>query len=133
MKKVRIATLLFFLFICFVIFSADNRSMPAWMYQIYVFPNGDKVGHFFLYGVMAFLMNCSFPKWEYRLGRIALPGGALVFAIFALLEEISQAFFPSRSSSILDLTFSLLGIAAFSFISVWCINRFYNKPVPDRS
>jgi VanZ family protein len=117
MKKLRVITLLFFLFICFVIFSADTSRIPSWMYSIYHFPNGDKVGHFILYGIMAFLMNISFPNWKYRVGSVTLPGGGLLFAFFSILEEISQSFFASRSSSLLDVTFSLLGILVFSFLS----------------
>jgi hypothetical protein len=99
MKKLRVITLLFFLFICFVIFSADTSRIPSWMYLIYHFPNGDKVGHFVLYGIMAFLMNISFPNWTYRLAFTTIPGGGLLFAFFSILEEISQSFFASRSSS----------------------------------
>lgn len=128
MKFIRAVTLIFFLFICYVIFSADTSSMPDWMYVIYHFPNGDKLGHFILYGIMAFLMNVSFPNWSYRAGGITLPGGGLLFAVFSILEEISQSFFASRSSSWLDLTFSLLGIVVFSVFSRLFI-RFALKPV----
>jgi VanZ family protein len=117
MKNIRFITLLFFLFICFVIFSADTSRMPSWMYLIYHFPNGDKVGHFGLYGIMAFLMNVSFPNWKYRVGSVTLPGGGLLFSVFSILEEISQSFFASRNSSLLDVTCSLLGILVFSILS----------------
>jgi len=127
MKKLRVITLLFFLFICFVIVSADTSRMPAWMYLIYHFPNGDKVGHFVLYGIMAFLMNISFPKWTYRLGSLTLPGGGLLFAVFSILEEISQSFFASRSSSLLDVACSLMGVLVFSVLSTFFIKRF-QKP-----
>jgi VanZ family protein len=123
MNKTRIATLIFFLFICLVIIGADTGKMPHWLAQVYHFPNGDKVGHFVLYGIMAFLMNMSFPKWNLHAGSITLPGGSLLFAAFSILEEISQSFFASRNSSLLDVTFSLLGILAFSFLSNWFIKR----------
>lgn len=123
MKKTRIATLIFFLFICLVIVGADTGKIPHWLSQVYHFPNGDKVGHFVLYGVMAFLMNISFPKWIFHAGSLTLPGGSLLFAVFSILEEISQAFFASRSSSLLDVIFSLLGILAFSFLSNWFLKR----------
>jgi VanZ family protein len=123
MKKIRIATLVFFLFICLIIVGADTGNMPHWLSQVYHFPNGDKVGHFVLYGIMAFLMNLSFPKWNFQAGTITLPGGSLLFSVFSILEEISQSFFASRNSSLLDVTCSLLGILAFSFLSNWFINR----------
>lgn len=132
MKKIRFATLAFFLFICLVIFSADTSRMPSWLTLIYHFPNGDKVGHFVLYGIMAFLMNVSFPKWTYRIGSFSLPGGGLLFAIFSILEEISQSFFASRNSSLLDATFSLLGIFAFSVLSgLWIKRGKETKPVSN--
>jgi polysaccharide biosynthesis protein VpsQ len=124
MNKIRIATLVFFLFICFVIFSADTSRMPNWIALVYHFPNGDKVGHFVLYGIMAFLMNISFPRWGWHMGKISLPGGGLFFAVFSILEEISQSFFASRNSSLLDVAFSLLGILVFSFLSyLWIKQR----------
>ncbi len=127
MKYIRIATLVFFLFICYVIYSADTRTLPDWMYLIYHFPYGDKLGHFILYGIMAFLMNVSFPDWAFRAGGISLPGGGLVFAAFSILEEISQSFFASRSSSWLDLACSLLGIVVFSLLSR-LFTRYTRKP-----
>jgi len=81
------------------------------------------VGHFVLYGIMAFLMNISFPNWKYRLGSITLPGGGLLFAVFSILEEISQSFFASRSSSLLDVACSLLGVVVFSALSTFLFKR----------
>lgn len=124
MIKTRIATLVFFLFICFVIFSADTSRMPGWIALVYHFPNGDKAGHFILYGIMAFLMNISFPKLAWHVGPVKLPGGGLLFAVFSILEEISQSFFTSRNSSLLDVAFSLLGILVFSYLSsIWIKRR----------
>jgi len=128
-KYFRIATLFFFLFICYVIFSADTGSMPKWMYLMYHFPNGDKLGHFMLYGIMVFLTNVSFPNWLYRFGKITFPGGGLLFSVFSILEEISQSFFSSRNSSWVDLACSILGIVVFSFISSRYIRRFFKPTV----
>jgi hypothetical protein len=49
-------TILFIIFIIAVIVLADNGKLGS-LHFIYDFPNGDKVGHFILYGIMAFLLD----------------------------------------------------------------------------
>jgi VanZ family protein len=119
---IRIVTILFFGFIVVVIWAADTNVLPKIITAIYSYPNGDKLGHFFLLGFLAFLINCSLPGQSITLMSIRIPVGSLVVGGLACLEEFSQSFFPSRTSSFLDLAFSLLGIVFFSFLSS-VINR----------
>ena len=50
-------TVLFTLFILQVILWANTGTMPGALEMIYDFPNGDKVGHFILFGTLSFLVN----------------------------------------------------------------------------
>lgn len=86
----------------------------AWIRGI---PGGDKVGHFCLIGGLAFVINLAsglrqFTCW----GRAWLWGGTAVFVV-VLLEEISQAWIPTRTFDLLDLTFDVLGIVCFGWLA----------------
>ena len=102
--------LLFLLFMLVIILLADRGAIPEPIKMIYRFPNGDRVGHFVLYGILTFLIDSAFPR-TVKIARVDLLLGSLVIAILAALEEFSQLFFPHRTSDLIDLTFSLLGIA----------------------
>jgi VanZ family protein len=107
MKK--LFAILFLGFILLIIFAADADAIPPFIRDIYRFPGGDLVGHFALYGLLAFLSAWAFPR-RLRVGRFAPAVTSLLVAALALAEEISQFFFPLRTPSLLDLACGLLGI-----------------------
>jgi polysaccharide biosynthesis protein VpsQ len=95
-----------------IILFADRGQMPAFIAQLYNFPNGDKVGHFFLMGGLAFITGLLLPdSWKKR--------GLFVLAGLIALEEFSQLLFSHRTFSLLDLACSLAGVAAFGLLSLW--------------
>jgi asparagine N-glycosylation enzyme membrane subunit Stt3 len=127
--KARIAGLVFLLFILLVILAADMGRMPSFVRKLYDFPNGDRVGHVVLYGILAFLLSAAFPggKW---LGRIFLPTAIIVLLGFATLEEGSQSLFSTRTADFIDLACSWVGICG----GAWAANRW--KPArkaPEQS
>ena len=114
----RLSFLLFVLFIFFVIYWADTGTMPALLAKIYNFPNGDRTGHFVLYGIFTLLINGAFHA-RIQFSKFSFGRGSLLVALFSVVEEISQLAFAShRTVDLVDLTFSLLG--------VFCIEFFYN-------
>lgn len=115
--KIKILALLFMLFIIFIIIGADNGSLSSALRGIYDFPNGDKIGHVGLYGMLAFLLALAFPR-PLQPGRISMPMVILALLIFAALEEYSQQFFSTRTSDLVDLTFSFLGIATGTWLAM---------------
>ncbi len=123
MKPIRFITVLFFIFILLIIIAADTGILPKILTMLYVFPNGDKAGHFFLLGIMAFLLNLSMEGKTIGLGSLKIPLGSLLVASLATIEEISQSFFPARSASLEDLFFSYLGIVVFTVLSVIVLKR----------
>jgi polysaccharide biosynthesis protein VpsQ len=110
---------LFLIFIIVVIVLADTGSLPHWIRAIYDFSNGDKLGHFILFGLLSFFLTraflSSFPSkprsW------VALSVG-LTLALFIGLEEWSQKFFSARTSDVVDLLASYAGVTTFAFLAV---------------
>ena len=102
---------LFLIFIIAVIVLADNGSLPHSIRAIYDFPNGDKLGHFILFGLLDFFITraflSSFPSKPR--GWVTLSIG-LVLAFFIALEEWSQQFFAARTFDLVDLLASCVGV-----------------------
>jgi polysaccharide biosynthesis protein VpsQ len=76
------------------------------------------LGHFFLFGILGFLLNKSalalFPKRNPT--RLVLTI-SLFLAISIGLEEWSQSQFPTRTMSIADLLASYVGVSVFALLA----------------
>lgn len=109
---------LFLAFIIGLIVLADADLLPDFINAIYDFPNGDKVGHFVLYGLLNFFITRAFLSSlpTRRGGWVTLSVGSIL-ALFVALEELSQMFFSARTFSLLDLTASLLGIIVGGWVA----------------
>jgi VanZ family protein len=114
--KIKILALLFLLFILLVIVGADMGSLSPYLRGIYDFPGGDKIGHFTLYGILAFLLARAFPR-SLQFGPLSAPVAIIALVIFATLEEYTQRFFSTRTSDLFDLIFSFLGILAGTWLA----------------
>ena len=102
-------------FVAYIVYSADQGSMPAVIKHLYDYPNGDKLGHFLLMGSLAFVVALALPeRWKLR--------GLLILAGLLTLEECSQMLFPRRTFDLLDLACSLAGIAVFGGLN-WILTR----------
>ena len=109
---------LFLAFIIGLIVLADADLLPDFINAIYDFPNGDKVGHFVLYGLLNFFITRAFlSSLPTRRGSWATLSVGLILALFVALEEFSQKYFASRTFSLLDLTASLLGIVIGGWVA----------------
>lgn len=111
-----LSTFSFLMVIVIIIYQADSDTLPSWLDAILNKPNADKVGHFVLMGMSAFLINLTLRdrSWNYK--RVRIPWGPLIFAILVGMEEFSQQFFSNRTASWLDFWASLAGILV---IGVW--------------
>ncbi len=83
------------------------------------FPFGDKAGHSFLIGVMAFLLNhaLAYRTCSIRFTRVQL-GGLVILALITL-EEFSQLWFTSRTFDVGDLLANTLGVLAAECFARW--------------
>ena len=109
-------SILFFIFIISIIVLADSGNIPPFIRSIYDFPNGDKLGHFILYGFLTFFITrtslSSLPSKSRS--WVTLTAG-LILALGIALEEYSQRYFSSRTFDLVDLLASFLGV----FVGGW--------------
>lgn len=106
----RRAAYLFLLFLVVVVAAADAGALPRELRVLYDYPNGDRLGHVVIFGILAFLFAATF-RSALRVGDRTLPVAVVALLAFATLEEVSQQWFPSRHFDPVDLLCSYAGIA----------------------
>ena len=121
MSKIKYVALFFTLFIIWVILAADTNTFPPVIRYVYLYPGGDKAGHLILYGILVFLMALAFPR-RARLGPISPAWASIILAALITLEEFSQALFPARTFSLIDLSFSFAGVFLGDFLA-WLLQK----------
>ena len=125
----------FFLFIGYIIFLADTADYNFAFRVVGHIPYGDKVAHALLYGIMALLLNvslgfrrvplCCFLSQNkaetfvislYKsMLRNTLYLGSFVVLTFAILEECTQYYIPSRTFDFWDVVADFLGVMVISW------------------
>jgi polysaccharide biosynthesis protein VpsQ len=110
---------LFFLFVAYIIYSADGGVANYFIDTARSTPYGDKVGHVFLFGLLAFFACVVSDYRVITLRKIRVPLGSVIVSVFVILEEFSQAFFPSRTLDIVDLAADCVGIAGASLLAMY--------------
>lgn len=111
-------------FLVIIVYLADTGQGQKYWAFLGRIPGGDKLGHFFLFGTLAMLADLSSPGWRWRPRGWSLPIGGLVVLAAATLEEISQAWLPTRTFDLIDLSADALGIAAAALAARWIHSRF---------
>ncbi|CAK8724561.1 VanZ family protein [Candidatus Electrothrix aarhusensis] len=102
--------ILFLVFFLYVVYSANQGNLPFFIRRLYMFPGGDKVGHFILLGIASFLANqLLHPRHFLVFGKVFFVG-TLIVLVAITAEEISQIFIASRTFDLIDLSCSYLGI-----------------------
>jgi polysaccharide biosynthesis protein VpsQ len=108
-RLIPVAAFSFFIFIIWIIVVSDSGSSNVLIDSIRAIPYGDKLGHMSLYAVLAALVNLSLKPRKQR--YLGLPLGCALVLLFALLEELSQGFFPStRTLDIQDAVADCVGV-----------------------
>ena len=108
----RWATLVAALALIAIVVAADRETLPLLLQRVYNYPAGDKAGHFVLFGGLAFLATLGFGRRARPVAGMSVRVSTLVIVALVTLEEASQAWFPGRTASVLDLLASYAGIAA---------------------
>ncbi|MEL6697858.1 MAG: VanZ family protein [Bacteroidota bacterium] len=107
---IRGITIAFLILIVSIIWIVDTGRGTAVLDMVHRIPLGDKMGHFFLMGILSLLVNLSLKLRTFTVwGREVLLGTTLVL-IVVTLEELSQGFVPTRNLSFQDWVADFLGI-----------------------
>ena len=107
----------FFIFISFIIYLADTANYNFAFRVIGHIPNGDKLMHGLLYGVMTLLLNYGLNFKSKKIFGFNMQMGAIIVLTFAGLEEITQHWLPSRTCDIFDFVADTVGVVLFSLVS----------------
>ncbi|PUA29099.1 MAG: hypothetical protein B0W54_00315 [Cellvibrio sp. 79] len=103
-------------FIGWIIYQADTGEKIRLFLLVESFPLGDKLGHLWLYGALAFLLNLSLKLRKYHFHYLSIYRGSLFVLVFAIAEELSQQFFVTRTLDAGDLIADAIGIAIAEFL-----------------
>lgn len=119
LSRSRLALALFASFLVLVILAANTGTGAPIFHLVHEIPYGDKIGHFFLMGMLSFLANLSLGgrMLEFRGRRMMLMGSAIVLVIVTL-EELSQHFIPNRTLDGGDLIADYAGILLFGKLAM---------------
>jgi VanZ family protein len=77
-------------------------------------PYGDKIGHFFGFGVLSLLLNYGLNFKSYKMLGFNMQLGALIVLAFAIIEEGTQYYIPSRTFDLYDVLGDFIGVVLFS-------------------
>ena len=112
-----------FLVIAAIVVLADQGRLPEFITGLYNFPYGDKVGHLVLMGGLSLLVNLVPSVHSRRRHILAI----LLVAAIVSLEEVSQAWFVTRHSDLIDLAASLAGIVCWGGLGWWLKDVSFEK------
>lgn len=117
--------IIFLVFIIFVIVLADIGGLPASIRALYRFPNGDKAGHFILFGLLNFFLIRAFlASIPNRSRSQVVVSTSLILILCITLEEWSQQYFSARTFDLLDLLASYIGLASGAWVAwKWRISK----------
>jgi len=110
-RLMSVLAIAFFAFILWIIFLANTGSSSVFFAFVSAIPYGDKFGHFGLFGVLALLSIVGLRFRTLAIGKFKIYHGCLLVALFAVGEEISQAFISSRTFDLIDLAADFVGIS----------------------
>ncbi len=105
-----IAAALAFLVLASASVLAYLRLIPKVIKDI---PHYDSIGHFMLFGMLAFALDHALAHRTSKFVRRDLPLGSMLVAVYATLDESAQYYSSARTFDLGDLSFSLLGILTF--------------------
>jgi hypothetical protein len=101
-----------------IIVVSDIGGANVLIDSVRAIPYGDKLGHMSLYYVLAALVNLSIKPRQRK--HLRLPFGCALVLAFALLEELSQYFFPfTRMLDIQDALADCLGV----YLAAWMTEK----------
>ena len=123
MKAVKWLTGLFIIVLILIVVIANLGLGSTYFPFIYSIPGLDKIGHFFLMGVLSFLINFLLKAKKIQLLSLDFLLGSVVVFLVVTMEELSQLFLVYRAFSWLDLGFDLGGVVLGGQVAAWLIKK----------
>jgi len=102
-----------------ILSAANTRSKNSLLSISSSLPHGDKIGHFLVMGLLAFMVNRLLDNRFQMIGKRKFLLGSLIVAAIVTAEEFCQIFIPSRTFSPFDLIADFAGIFIFGRLAVW--------------
>ena len=96
--------------IIWAITQANSGAHNAVFNWLGMLPYGDKIGHFLLFGCLAFFLSLALKRLGFYLFTWKIYWGCALVLSFALIEEVSQYFLPTRTLDIWDIAADAAGI-----------------------
>lgn len=109
-KLIVTIAVVFFAFILWVIYLANTGGRSVFFDFIRSIPYGDKLGHICLFGFLTLVTIIGSKFRAFSCGGFKLYYGAVLVGLFVVVEELSQAFIPSRTFDFVDLAADAVGI-----------------------
>ncbi|ROS01704.1 hypothetical protein EDC56_2149 [Sinobacterium caligoides] len=117
-KLMMVVSSALFLFILWVIYLTNTGQQSLFFDGVRLIPYGDKVGHFFLFGLLALAVNLASKLKVFSIGKLKIFWGSAIVFVFLTIEELSQYFIPTRTLDLYDFIADIAGVSLFSGLSV---------------
>jgi len=107
---VKVLSVIYIFLVCLVIGAAGLGRIPSELKFYHHIPYGDKVGHFFLIGILSFCISILDDFRSISLFKNKIYRGSVICFVLTSLEEFSQIFVSERTFSVMDLMSNYLGV-----------------------
>ena len=128
-----ILTLVYVIFLAAIIFLAGRKGTRYLLNFVGSIPYGDKIGHFVLMGILAFLVNLLLRLKTFGVGKVRYLAGSIIVLAVVAAEEISQLFISGRTFDFTDLIADFLGILFFSELARFAGRRYFFYETENQS
>lgn len=104
---------LFLIFIGWIIYDADLGRDNLFLSIGEKVPFGDKFGHFFIFGLLFFVLNHAISAKQVKIGKRNIYVASIVVITLAISEEFTQIALEERNFELFDILFDFLGVLFF--------------------
>ena len=117
--RIKILAFLYVALLIMIVWLADHRQYHHAFDLVRALPYGDKVGHFLLMGLLAFVVNLSLKCKRWRIFGLRFLAGSVIVLALVLIEELSQLFIRYRTFDWFDLLADGIGIFLFGRLAAY--------------
>ena len=120
-----LAAIAYVAFFITIVIIADRGEGDRWWAFIHQIPYGDKIGHLVLIGMLSLLCNLALAPRKVSHLPPFITLTTFVLLVLLTLEEIAQAFLPTRTCDLGDWLADLAGLALGQWLALIARRRFF--------